>query len=92
MYAAPYGSHSWGACFELHLPASQAANAYEALKAAGKQLERETGAPVRDGGYFAIDSLSAEKSYRHWHADLGAGDTPMEAGIGFTTTKAQAWR
>ena len=71
--------------FELHLPASQAANAYEALKAAGKQLERETGAPVRDGGYFAIDSLSAGKSYRHWHADLGAGDTPMEAGIGFTT-------
>ena len=30
------------------------------------------------------DSLSAEKSYRHWHADLGVDDTPMEAGIGFT--------
>ena len=39
---------------------------------------------MRDAGYFAIDSLSAEKSYRHWHADLGAADTPMEAGIGFT--------
>ena len=69
--------------FELHLPSSGAAAAYETLRAAGEQLESATGAPVRDAGYFAIDSLSAEKSYRHWHADLGVADTPMEAGIGF---------
>eukprot|EP01047_Picozoa_sp_COSAG01_P074567 COSAG01_NODE_12498_length_1729_cov_1.257669_4_plen_200_part_00 len=71
--------------FELHLPAEQAAAAYETLRAAGGVLERQEGVPVRDAGYFAIDSLSAEKSYRHWHADLGVADSPMEAGIGFTT-------
>ena len=42
------------------------------------------GFPVRSAGYRAIDSLSAEKNYRHWHADLSNKDTPMEAGIGFT--------
>lgn len=71
--------------FELHLPADRAAEAYEVLRDAGEQLQARTGAPVRDAGYFAIDSLSAEKSYRHWHADLGVADSPMEAGIGFTT-------
>jgi len=49
----------------------------------GEQLER-LGVPVRDAGYRAIDSLSAEKSYRHWHADLASADTPFEACIGFT--------
>ena len=39
---------------------------------------------MRDAGYRAIDSLSAEKGYRHWHADLSNSDTPLEAGIGFT--------
>ena len=39
---------------------------------------------MRDAGYRAIDSLSAEKGYRHWHADLSNRDTPQEAGIGFT--------
>lgn len=71
--------------FELHLPAHSAAAAYETLRSAATELSAATGAPIRDAGYFAIDSLSAEKSYRHWHADLGVADTPMEAGIGFTT-------
>jgi len=39
---------------------------------------------VRDAGYKAIDTLSAEKNYRHWHADLANYDTPLEAAIGFT--------
>ena len=30
--------------------------------------------------YRAIDSLSAEKNLRHWHADLSNRDTPLEAG------------
>ena len=71
--------------FELHLPSAQAASAYEALRAAGDALSAELGVPVRDAGYLSIDALSAEKSYRHWHADLGVADTPMEAGIGFAT-------
>ena len=35
-------------------------------------------------GYRAIDSLSIEKGYRHWHADIRDDDTPLEAGLGFT--------
>merc|ERR1712032_1084263 len=38
---------------------------------------------VANAGYRAIDSMSAEKGYRHWHADLSNRDTPFEAGIGF---------
>ena len=71
--------------FELHLPSASAPAAYAALLERADALTAATGAPIRDGGYMAIDSLSAEKSYRHWHADLGVADTPMEAGIGFTT-------
>lgn len=71
--------------FELHLPAADAARVYEAVRAAGEELSQETGVPVCDAGYFALDSLSAEKSYRHWHSDLGVADNPMEAGIGFST-------
>ncbi|EOD39470.1 sarcosine dehydrogenase [Emiliania huxleyi CCMP1516] len=70
--------------FELHMPAGGAPQVYAALREAGAALERRSGAPVRDAGYFAIDSLSAEKSYRHWHADLACGDSPQEAAIGFT--------
>merc|ERR1719265_72084 len=41
------------------------------------------GVPVANAGYRAIDSMSAEKGFRHWHADLSNRDTPFEAGIGF---------
>jgi len=43
-----------------------------------------TGVKVANAGYRAIDSMSAEKGYRHWHADLSNRDTPFEAVIGFT--------
>ena len=70
--------------FELHMPSAAAAHVYAAIRQAGEALSAKAGRPVRDAGYFAIDSLSAEKSFRHWHADLGCADTPMEAAIGFT--------
>jgi len=41
------------------------------------------GVNIANCGYRAIDSMSAEKGYRHWHADLTNKDTPFEAGIGF---------
>ena len=73
--------------FELHVPRAESANIYKLLRTCGDEYEKETGMPVRDAGYRAIDSLSAEKSFRHWHADLTTKDTPLEAGIGFTVLK-----
>ena len=34
-------------------------------------------------GYHALDSCRIEKAYRHWGHDIGDGDTPLEAGLGF---------
>jgi len=65
-------------------PAKSAVEVYRAVREAGDLLSAQKGVPVRDAGYRAIDSLSAEKNFRHWHADLSNRDTPMEAGIGFT--------
>eukprot|EP00658_Telonema_sp_P-2_P085287 TRINITY_DN9698_c0_g1_i3.p1 TRINITY_DN9698_c0_g1~~TRINITY_DN9698_c0_g1_i3.p1 ORF type:complete len:803 (+),score=208.91 TRINITY_DN9698_c0_g1_i3:64-2409(+) len=74
--------------FELHAHKSIAGNLYSTLMAAGEELsERDPEVVVRNAGYHCIDSLSAEKGYRHWHADLSNADTPMEAGIGFVATK-----
>jgi sarcosine dehydrogenase len=70
--------------FELHAPAQHSDAIYRTLRAAGEEYEKAHGVPVRDAGYRAIDSLSAEKGYRHWHADISNRDTPMEAAIGFT--------
>lgn len=39
---------------------------------------------ISNAGYRAIDSLSLEKGYRHWHMDLRSEDDPLEAGLGFT--------
>lgn len=51
---------------------------YEAIIEAGKKFG------IVNGGYRALDSLSAEKGYKHWHQDLRHDDTPLEAGLGFT--------
>jgi glycine cleavage system aminomethyltransferase T len=39
---------------------------------------------LRNGGYFAIDSLRLEKGYRAWGHDITPNETPLEAGLGFT--------
>lgn len=39
---------------------------------------------IANAGYRAIDSLSIEKGYRHWHMDLRFEDNPLEAGLAFT--------
>jgi len=70
--------------FELHIPEESALAVYQAIREAGDVYAAENNVPVRDAGYRAIDSLSAEKNFRHWHADLCNRDTPLEAGIGFT--------
>ncbi|XP_042228369.1 sarcosine dehydrogenase, mitochondrial-like [Homarus americanus] len=64
--------------WELHIPNASAVAVYEAVMAAGKPLG------LVNAGYRAIDSLSCEKGYRHWHADVRPDDTPLEAGLAFT--------
>merc|ERR1719361_3068077 len=63
--------------YELHVPAEHSEVVYHAIY-------QQQNVTVCNAGYRAMDSLSAEKGYRHWHADLSNRDTPFEAGIGFT--------
>ncbi|XP_049629706.1 sarcosine dehydrogenase, mitochondrial [Suncus etruscus] len=64
--------------WELHIPKASSVAVYRALMAAGARHG------LVDAGYRAIDSLSIEKGYRHWHADLRSDDSPLEAGLAFT--------
>lgn len=64
--------------WELHIPRASCLPVYHAVMAAGAKHG------ICNAGYRAIDSLSIEKGYRHWHADLRPDDTPLEAGLAFT--------
>ncbi|XP_006863775.1 PREDICTED: sarcosine dehydrogenase, mitochondrial [Chrysochloris asiatica] len=64
--------------WELHVPRADCVPVYKAIMAAGSKLG------LANAGYRAIDSLSIEKGYRHWHADLRSDDSPLEAGLAFT--------
>ncbi|CAG5867347.1 sarcosine dehydrogenase, mitochondrial [Menidia menidia] len=64
--------------WELHIPKDSCLPVYHAVMAAGAKHN------IINSGYRAIDSLSIEKGYRHWHADLRPDDTPLEAGLAFT--------
>ncbi|KAM8796627.1 sarcosine dehydrogenase, mitochondrial [Eudromia elegans] len=64
--------------WELHVPRADCVRVYQALMKAGARHG------ITNAGYRAIDSLSIEKGYRHWHADLRPDDTPLEAGLAFT--------
>lgn len=66
--------------YELYPPADQAVNVYDALVAAGRDLD------LRLAGYHALDSLRSEKGYRHLGHDIGPGDDPYEAGLGFAVS------
>ena len=64
--------------WELHIPADSCVPVYQAIMEAGDKYG------IRNSGYRAIDNLSIEKGYRHWHADIRDDDTPLEALLGFT--------
>ncbi|KAK1333998.1 hypothetical protein QTO34_004996 [Cnephaeus nilssonii] len=64
--------------WELHVPRPSCVPVYQAVMAAGAKHG------LVNAGYRAIDSLSIEKGYRHWHADLRPDDSPLEAGLAFT--------
>jgi sarcosine dehydrogenase len=63
---------------ELHIPADSCVAVYRAIMEAGKPLG------LVNAGYRAIDSLSIEKGYPHWHQEIRMDDNPMEAGLMFT--------
>jgi glycine cleavage system T protein len=67
--------------YELYIPAEFAQSVYEVIVSAGKAFG------LRLAGYHALNSLRMEKAYRHWGHDIGAEDTPLEAGLQF----AVAW-
>lgn len=64
--------------WELHIPKESCIPVYEAIMKAGASHN------ICNSGYRAIDTLSLEKGFRHWHADIRPEDTPFEAGLAFT--------
>ena len=50
--------------WELHTPNESCVPVYHALLEAGKDKG------LLNAGYRAIDSLSIEKGYPHWHAEI----------------------
>ncbi|XP_045507727.1 sarcosine dehydrogenase, mitochondrial [Colias croceus] len=64
--------------WELHVPSSSAIEVYKALQSASG---------LTNAGWRALTSLSLEKGYHLWNADLRNDDNPIEANLGFTCRK-----
>jgi len=63
--------------WELYVPAEFAVDVYEEICAAGVDLG------LKDGGYYAMDSLRIEKGFRAWGHELTPDYTPFQAGLSF---------
>lgn len=66
--------------YELYMPTEFATHVFDRIVQAGSAFG------LRQGGYFAINSLRMEKGYRHWGHDIGEEDTPYQAGLGFAVS------
>jgi 4-methylaminobutanoate oxidase (formaldehyde-forming) len=64
--------------WELYIPTESAVHVHDELVRAGADDD------LRHAGYFALDTLRSEKGFRHWGADIGPADTPLETGLAFT--------
>ena len=60
------------------MPRASALDVYRSVLDVGKPWG------ITNAGFRAMDSLSCEKGYRHWHGDVRPDDTPLEAGLAFT--------
>ena len=69
--------------WELYVPVEFAAGVYETLHGAGGRCG------LVDAGYYAIDSLRIEKSYRAWGRELTPERNPFEAGLAFACKLAK---
>ena len=63
--------------WELYVPSEFAVGVYEDLMRAGEDLG------VRNGGYYAIESMRLEKGYRAFGRELTPDTNPLEAGLMF---------
>lgn len=64
--------------WELYIPTEFAPHVYDLLIEAGGEFG------LKHCGYHTLQSLRMEKGYREFGHDLGADDTPLEAGLDFT--------
>ncbi|CAH0722411.1 unnamed protein product, partial [Brenthis ino] len=64
--------------WELHVPSSHAIQMYQALRKAKG---------LKNAGWRALTSLSAEKGFHLWNSDLRIDDNPIEANLGFACRK-----
>jgi 4-methylaminobutanoate oxidase (formaldehyde-forming) len=69
--------------WELYAPVDSLVPLYDRIVSAGRGLG------LRNAGYHALDSLRAERGFRHWGMDMGPADTPYEAGLGATVALAK---
>jgi len=64
--------------YELYVSSELARDVFDALWNEGAALG------ARLAGYFALDTLRAEKGFRHLGHDMGPADDPRSAGLWFT--------
>lgn len=67
--------------YELYVPSDLAVNVFDALWRSGQDFDAAL------AGYYALDSLRAEKGFRHLGHDMGPNDNPRSAGLWFTIDK-----
>lgn len=72
--------------YELHIPADQLVDVYNALSDAGQEYG------IQNAGYRAFYSLSCEKGYHLWEQDLRSDDTPVEANLGFVCRRSGEYK
>lgn len=65
--------------WELHYANADAGSVRDAVFGASERLVAEgtQGAELRWCGYNAVDSLSVEKGFKHWHEDIQVGSEEM---------------
>jgi 4-methylaminobutanoate oxidase (formaldehyde-forming) len=70
--------------WELAVPTEFAADLYEHVVTAGEAFG------LRHAGAFAFDAARIERGFRSWGHDMGPGDDPFAAGLGFAVSRKKA--
>ncbi len=81
-------SYVGGPGYELYVPVEMARHVYLALHEASEGLGVDGGG-LADAGYYTLDALRIEAGRRAWGAELGADETPFEAGTTFAVKLAK---